>query len=61
MVQRVDQAGRATRSTNDPLNVRPNAARLEVRKNFFSSRVTENWNKIPSHVKNVKTSSGFKS
>jgi hypothetical protein len=37
------------------LNVRPKAARLEVRKNFFSSRVTENWNKIPSHVKNVKT------
>jgi hypothetical protein len=32
---------------------------LEVRKNFFSSRVTENWNKIPSHMKNVKKS-GFK-
>jgi hypothetical protein len=56
----VDQEGRATRSTDDPLNVRPKAARLEIRKNFFSSRVTENWNKIPSHVKNVKTVSGFK-
>jgi hypothetical protein len=33
---------------------------LEVRKNFFSGRVTENWNKTPSHVKNVKTVSGFK-
>jgi hypothetical protein len=52
----VDQAGWATSSTDDPLNVRPNAARLEVRRNFFSSRVTEKWNKIPSHVKNVKTS-----
>ncbi len=30
------------------------AAWLEVRKNFFSSRVTENRNKIPSHVKNVQ-------
>jgi hypothetical protein len=40
------------------INVRPNPAMLEVRKNFFSSRVTEN--KIPSHVKNVKTVSGFK-
>ncbi len=30
--QMVDQAGRATRSTDDPLKVRPNAARLEVRK-----------------------------
>ncbi len=28
-----------------------------LKKNFFSSRVTENWN---SHVKNVKTVSGFK-
>ncbi len=34
--------------------------RLEVRKNFFSSRVIENWDKIPSHVKNVKTVNGFK-
>jgi len=45
-----------TRSTDDSLNVRPNAATLEVRKNFFSSRVTENWNKIPSHVTNLKNS-----
>jgi hypothetical protein len=43
----------------NPLNVRPKEARLKIRKNFFSSRVTENWNKIPSHVKNVKTVSGF--
>jgi hypothetical protein len=42
------------------LDYRPKAAWLEVRKNFFSSRVTENWNKIPSHVKNVTTASGFK-
>jgi hypothetical protein len=41
-------------------NFPPNAARLEVRKNLFSSRVTENWNKIPSHVKKVKTVIGFK-
>ena len=58
--QMVDQAGRATRSTDDPLNVRPKAARLEIRKKIFSSRVTESWNKIPSYVKNVKTVSGFK-
>jgi hypothetical protein len=42
------------------LNCRQKAAWLEVRKNFFSSRETENCNKIPSHVKNVKTGSGFK-
>jgi hypothetical protein len=42
------------------LYFRPKAAWLKVRKNFFSSRVTENKNTIPSHVKNVKTASGFK-
>ncbi len=54
------QMVRATRRTDDPLNVRPKAACLEVRKNLFSSRVTENWNKISSHVKNVKTMRGCK-
>jgi hypothetical protein len=38
--QMVDQAGRATRSTYDPLNIRSEAARLEVRKNFFSIRLS---------------------
>jgi hypothetical protein len=39
--------------------MRPGAG--EVRKKFLlQQRVTENWNKIPSHVKNVKTVSGFK-
>ncbi len=28
---------------------------LEVRRNFFSNRTVENWNKIPCEVKNAKT------
>jgi hypothetical protein len=35
---------RATRQAADPLNIRPKAARLEVRRQFFSQRVVENWN-----------------
>jgi hypothetical protein len=30
------------------------------RKILLKQRATENWNNIPSHVKNVKTVSGFK-
>jgi hypothetical protein len=33
----------------------PRAARLDVRRNFFSSRVIEEWYKIPSEVKRLKT------
>jgi len=35
--------------------MRQKAARLEVRRNFFSIRVIENWNLIPSEVKNART------
>ncbi len=40
--------GRATRSADCPLNLRQKAARLEIRRNFFSNRVIDNWNMIPS-------------
>jgi hypothetical protein len=36
------------------------AARLEMRRNFFSNRVIDSWNQLPTHVKNVKTVSSFK-
>jgi hypothetical protein len=37
----VNSAGRNTRSTADPLNLRVQPARLEVRRHFFSNRVVE--------------------
>ncbi len=40
--------------------LRQMAARLEVRRNFFSNRVIDSWNQIPSRGKNVKTVSSFK-
>lgn len=52
---------RNTRTTSDLLNVRVKHGRLDIRKNFFSVRVTEPWNKIPSKIKSLSTMGGFKS
>jgi hypothetical protein len=53
-------AERATRSRDGPLNLRPRLARLEVRRNFFSYRVVDSWNPIPSEVKNARNVGMFK-
>ena len=58
--QKVDGTERLTRSAADPLNWRPQAARLEVRRNFFSNRTVEDWNKIPSEEENARTVAIFK-
>ncbi len=41
-------------------NLKPRAARLEVRKNFFSNRLVDSWNQIPSKVKSGRNVSMFK-
>ena len=46
--------GHATRAAADPLNVRIAAGRLEVRRNFFSNRVTVPWNNVPADLKQLK-------
>jgi hypothetical protein len=51
---------RATRQAADPLNIRPKAARLEVRRQFFSQRVVEDWNGVPEQVKSAVSVTGFK-
>jgi hypothetical protein len=50
----VNNAGRNTRSTVDPLNLRIQPARQGVRRHFFSNRVVEDWNRIPSWLKSAK-------
>ena len=54
------EAARATRATADPLNIKVKHGRLEVRRNFFTIRVTEQWNRVPRDIKNQKTVDSFK-
>jgi hypothetical protein len=49
-----------TRMAADPLNVRPEIAKTEIRKNFFSQRIAAKWNKIPSTIKNSRNVHQFK-
>ncbi len=58
--QKVDTSGRITRSAANPLNLKPQAARLEIRRNFFSNKAVEGWNLIPSELKNARTVHFFK-
>jgi hypothetical protein len=59
--QKVDTSVRMTRSAADPLNLKPQAARLEIRRHLFSNRVVEGWNLIPSELRNARTVHFFKS
>jgi hypothetical protein len=49
-----------TRQNADPLNVRPNHGRLELRRNAFTVRAGEPWNAVPAHIKRSRTAAGFK-
>jgi hypothetical protein len=51
---------RTTRQAADPLNIRPQAARLDVRRNFFSQRVVSEWNSLPAEVKKAPSIDAFK-
>jgi hypothetical protein len=44
----------------DPLNIRPDNAKTDVRKNFFSQRIAADWNKIPREIKTSRTLHHFK-
>ena len=50
----------STRLTTGHLNVVPKKAKGEIRRNFWSVRVTEPWNSLPNLVKRVETVNCFK-
>ena len=52
---------RLTRNTSDPLNIVRQNPRTEIRRSFFSNRVVDTWNSLPSDVKHSKTITMFKS
>jgi hypothetical protein len=53
-------AAARTRHYADPLNVRPNHGRLEIRRQFFSVRAAEQWNGVPAPIKRARTAAAFK-
>jgi ribonuclease P/MRP protein subunit RPP40 len=56
----VTETGRATRSAADPLNLRPQTSRLEIRHFFFSQRIVEGWNGTPADLKQAVNVKCFK-
>ncbi len=56
----LDQDSIRSTQAADPLNVMIPAARLDIRKNFFSVRVCDKWNSLPSEIKNSANVKIFK-
>jgi ribonucleases P/MRP protein subunit RPP40 len=51
---------RVTRAAADYMTLRVPPARLELRRNFFSVRVCEPWNRLPNEVRQCKNVGQFK-
>ena len=51
---------RVTKQSSDALNIIKTRCRTEVRRNFFTNRVAEKWNKVPEYVKRAGNIKPFK-
>ena len=51
---------RFTRRTNKPFNLAKPHGRLDIRRNFYSVRVVDEWNKLPTSIQNAATVDQFK-
>ena len=51
---------RVTRGTSDPLNIVRRVHNLDLRRHFFSNRVVEHWNSLPSATKSAVSVTSFK-
>ena len=60
LVRNRRQEGAATRSTTDPWSLTVPRSRLEIRKNSFTARAPELWNKIPAEVRACENLKMFK-
>ena len=52
--------GAVTRYTADPLTIKVPRARLDIRKNSFTVRGAEMWNKLPFEVRSLESLLRFK-
>ena len=51
---------RVTRQSADPFNLSKQNSASEIRRNFFSQRIIDDWNSLPSSVKNLPNVDCFK-
>jgi hypothetical protein len=58
--ERAATGERTTRAAADPWNVKVPFARLELRRNFFTVRAANHWNKIPAELKASNSKESFK-
>ena len=56
-----ENQARITRATTNPLNLVQHRSKSDIRKNFFSQRVVESWNNLPSELKESRSVQSFKS
>ena len=55
-----ENPARITRHLSDPLNIVKVTSRSEIRRNFFSQRVADHWNRLPPETKRAKNVAVFK-
>ena len=55
-----DNPARITRQTSDPLNIVRPVVRNEIRRSFYSVRVVDPWNSLPSEAKHAPSIAVFK-
>lgn len=51
--------GGGTRLLTDPMNIKPNTRRLEIRRQFFTVREVNSWNQISAEIKRKSTAASF--
>ena len=51
---------RGTRGTSDPLNIVLSVAQTDLRRHFFSQRVSRSWNELPRDLKRAHSVAIFK-
>jgi len=55
-----DSANRLTRNTAYSMNLAATISRTDIRRNFFSNRVVNLWNSLPTDIKDSRTVKIFK-
>lgn len=56
----LNNSNRTTRNRSEPLNLVKQRSNLEIKRHFFSDRVVDKWNSIPSEIKKARDVKKFK-